>query len=267
LAVVVGVGTAFGVHVYLESDPDLRLGLLDRIAGRSESAASEPASLELIRKTNEEVFRLAGSGDSGAASPEAPQLHEQLDRAYAELAQALSGDEAQLSELRVSTLHGKYAAVRIDRDWFAKPFLEFADRLIAECSTGPEAGQAAMLRIVVQHDLRRPPTRDLLEDLDRFALSHPPSLGTMAYCLTAQELVQNNQSKAAETVLRHGIQTYRSTPVAGTLVNQLVDLGLSDAAAPGITQIGWNALSRMYESRAESNRQDACGPRSKSKRT
>jgi hypothetical protein len=266
LALVIGAGTAFGVHRYFQSDPEQRRGLMDQILGRSDAAPPQPPSLATIQEATEELSRLTARRDLGTSGPRASALVDQLDRAYTALAEQLRGDEARLRELRILTLHAKYAAARVDRDRFAAPLLEYADELIARPDGGGEAGQAAVLQLVVRHDLRHPATRDVLEDLDGFAASHPQSLGAMAFCLAAQELAQNGHPKSAEAVLRHGINVYRATPAAGTLVNQLVDLGLSKAPRPGITQAGWQAVSRIYERAAQNARQDACAPKSKSRR-
>jgi hypothetical protein len=267
LAVVVGSGTAFGVHRYLEGGGSPRLGLIDRITGGSDASVSERPSLEAIRKTSEELSQLAARREFGKVSLRAADLLVGLDQAYTVLAEELRGDEAQLSELRIATLHAKYAAVRIDRDWFAEPFLEFADQLIAEQPTGGDADQAAVLRLVVRHDLRRPATSDVINDLDRFANSHSQVLGAIAFRLVAQELAHNEHPQSAEAVLRHGLRTYRSTPVAGTLVNELVELGLSKAPPAGITPFGLQALERCYGSKAAAGRKKASGSESKSRST
>jgi hypothetical protein len=260
-AAVVAIAT-FAIHQYCQGDQTAGLSLVTEILRREHGARSEPPSLEAIQKKTEELTQLMACRDEHAsANQQASVLLDELDRMRIAIEQDPQGDEAQLSELRISTLHVKYIASQIDRDQFAKPFLEFADRLIAEQPKGRAAEQAAMLRLVAQHDLRRPATREVLQDLDGFAASHPQSLGAMAFCLVAQELVQNKQPESAESVLRHGIDMFRSTAASGTLVKQLVDLGFCKAPESEFPQGAWKALDRMNEHTANRG-----GPKSKLRR-
>ncbi len=264
-AAVVAIST-FAIHQYCQGDQSAGLSLVAEIFRREHGARSEPPSLEAIQKKTEELAELIACRDEHAsATQQASVLLDELERMRIAIEPDLKGDEAQLSELRISTLYAKYIASQIDRDQFAEPFLEFADRLIAEQPKSDAADQAAMLRLVAQHDLRRPATREVLQDLDGFAASHPQSLGAMAFCLVAQELVQNKQPESAESVLRHGIDMFRSTAASGTLVKELVDLGFCKAPESEFPQGAWNAMGRMYGHTA--NRADKCGPKSKLRRT
>lgn len=244
---VVAIAT-FAIHQYYQGDPSAGLNLVAEVFRGEHRARPKPASLEAIQKKTEELAQLvACSDDHASANQQASVLLDELERMRIAIEQDLQGDEAQLSELRISTLHAKYIAAQFDREQFAEPFLEFADRLIAEQPKSRAADQAAVLRLVSQHDLCRPATRDVLQDLDTFAASHPQSLGAMAFCLVAQELAQNEQPKSAESVLRHGIDMFRSTAASGTLVKQLVDLGFSKVHEPEFPQGGWSTLARMNE--------------------
>jgi hypothetical protein len=84
----------------------------------------------------------------------------------------------------------------------------------------------------------------------------------MAFCLVAQELVQNKQPESAESVLRHGIDMFRSTAASGALVKELVDLGFCKAPESEFPQGAWKAPSRMNEHTANRG-----GPKSKLRRT
>lgn len=240
LMLVVGAATGFGVHQYLQCDSGLWASLMNETAGRTNAVESDEPSLEAIEETIEELSQLAQQHGPVSASRRASFLLDRVDRAYGALVQDPQFGETKLRQLRISTLHAKYAGAKVDRAQLAEPFQEFADRLIAERPDSNEAAQATLLQLLVKHDLCRPAAQDLFDDLDDYAAGYSQLLGTMLYCQVSQELVQNGQAESAKTVLHRGIQTYRSTPAAGKLVRQLIDLRLSEAPAPGFTQADWD---------------------------
>ena len=238
---IVGAAAGFGVHQYLQPDNGLWASLINETAARPTNAVeSEEPSLETIEEVIEELSRLAQQHDPVSASRRASFLLDQADCAYAALVRDPQFGETKLRQLRISTLHAKYAAARVDHAQLAEPFQEFADRLIAERPDSNEAAQATLLQLLVKHDLCQPAAQELFDDLDDYAASYSQSLGTMLYCQVSQELARNEQAESAKTVLHRGIQTYRSTPAAGKLVRQLIDLRLSEAPAPGFTQTDWD---------------------------
>ncbi|MEE8453073.1 MAG: hypothetical protein V3R99_14200 [Thermoguttaceae bacterium] len=256
LMLVVGAAAGFGIHQYLEPDHGLWTSLMDRVAGRaSDVEAVEQPSLEAIEKKIDELSQLAQRNDRASASRRASVLLDQVDRVYDALVRDPRFGETKLSKLRVSTLHAKYAGAKVNRAQLAEPFQEFANRLVAQRPDSNEAAQATLLQVLVKHDLGQPAGQDLFEDLDDYAATYSQSLSAMLYCQVAQELVQNEQDESAKTVLHRGLQTYRSTPAAGQLVRQLIDLKLSKAPAPGFTQADWNnemqALQLAVATRAE----------------
>lgn len=237
---VVGAAAGFGAHQYLQPDNGLWTSLMDRVAGLATAVEPKEPSLKAIEETIDELSQLAQRNDRASASRRASVLLDQVDHAYDVLIQDPRFDETKLSELRVSTLHAKYAGAKVNRAQLAEPFREFADRLIAQRPDSNEAAQATLLQVLVKHDLRQPAAEDLFEDLDDYAATYSQSLSAMLYCQVAEELVQNEQAESAKTVLHRGIRTYRATPAAGQLVHQLIDLRLSKAPASGYTQADWD---------------------------
>ena len=175
---------------------------------------------------------------------------EQVDHAYNALTQDPRFDQTKLPQLRVSTLHAKYAGAKVNRAELAEPFRAFAEQLIAEQPKSNEAAQAAMLQLLVKHDPCRPAAEDLFSDLDDYAATYPQSLGVMLFCQIAEELVQNGQAEFAKAVLQRGARTYQSTPAGRELVHQLASLHLDKASASGLAQADWDKSLRALEHKA-----------------
>ncbi len=250
LTLVFAAAAGFGGHQYLQREHGFWGSLEDEIAGRADPVESEKPSLEAIEKNIQELFQLTQGNDRASASQRASVLLAQVDHAYGVLAQDPQFDETKLRRLRISTLQAKYAGAKVNRAQLAEPFQDFADRLISERPRSSDAAQAALLQLLVEHDLRRPAAQDLFGDLDDYTAVHSQSLGLTLFCQVAQELAQNEQTESAEAVLQHGIRTYRSTPVAGELVRQLADLRRSKTSES--TQSDWNKMQQMllYEAQA-----------------
>ena len=250
LMLFLATATGFGIHQYSQRQGGLWGSLMDEIAGREKTVESEVPSLEAIEEKIQKLSQLAEGNDLASASQKASALLDQVDHAYSVLAEDPQLDETKLRRLRISTLHAKYAGAKVDRAQLAEPFRDFADRLIAEQPKSPEAAQAALLQLLVKHDLRQPAAQNLFVDLDDYATSYSQSLGAVLFCRVAQELVQNEQTESAKAVLQRGIRTYRSTPAAGKLVRQSVDLNLSKPPPPGFTQSDWDKAMRALECKA-----------------
>jgi hypothetical protein len=263
LGLVVAAGAGFGVHQYLQGQHGLLLPWISEIMGPAEVAVCEQPSLEMIETKTKELLQLSASKDRLEANQHAFSLLEQVDRAHSALVAQAQGDQTRWRQICTAVLHAKFAGARVEPDRFVVPFREFADRLIQEHPNSWAASQAAMLQSLVKYDPRCPVTQDVLVRLHDDAATHSETQGVRLFCLFARELVRNGHAESAEAVLRHGVRTYQTTPAAGTLVTQMIDLGFSEAPRSELTQTDWNLMTRAIEAQNSNGTQTACevGPR------
>ena len=239
-SIAVAAAAAFGAHQYLQGEKGFLAPWMKGAAGPAIAVEAEEPSPEMIARKTQRLFQLVEDKDRASASRRATALLDQVDHAYEALMQDPQLDDAKLRELRTSTLHAKYAGAMVNRAELGEPFRNFTERLITERPKSNEAAQAAMLQLLVKHDLCRPAAAELFSDLDDYTATYPQSLGLMLFCRVAEELVKNGQAEFAKAVLQRGIRTYQSTPAGRELVRLSADLHLDNDSVAGLTQADWD---------------------------
>jgi len=257
MVLVLALGVGFAIHQFLLRQGEVELPLLGKIDASSLGPNRNLTPLETIEEATDGLLQLARSSDQATARKHVAELLDNVDRAYAALDQGSEAEPDVLSAARRKPLHARYAAARIDRGRFAGPFLGFAETLKKAAPRSTDAANAALLQFLVKHDFRRPVSSGVYEELKDYASHYPQKHGAALHCAVAEELVRNRQLSSAEKVLRRGIQHYDSTPVAGMLVNELVDLGFSEASSRKVTQDDWQRMMRTIESKAAARAQSA----------
>jgi hypothetical protein len=127
------------------------------------------------------------------------------------------------STSRLALLRVYFMSAQIAPKTHADAFRHWDDRL-THSSVVAEQSQAAALRFYLQQDLRRPKLAELNKGLSDFAKQYPNhALGASLCSMISRELWSRGHQKAAEGVLRHGIEIHAGNPSVSQLVNQLVD--------------------------------------------
>ena len=176
--------------------------------------------LKSLNKATSELIAWSNNEKSDAAAKQVQELLTRVVEGHVEL-QALGEDDQHFQQSRWNMLYATYAATTVDPAMHRGAFDEMTSQLLSNEPNSELAANAALLRVLVQHNLERPVTRDLFVDLDKFTSAYPPALGIKLFELIARDLMRSGQSDSAKIVLQYGVKTYQGTSAATTLSGML----------------------------------------------
>jgi hypothetical protein len=257
---LVAAGLGFAGHHYLLRNGAGTLPFLGPLDAGVTAVEPDPAE-QRLQSASEELLQMTLESDQRLPDQKVQTLMEQLDQAYTELARDLADDTEEAKALRASTLYAKYAAARFSPATYGRTFWDFAETLKRAGPENPEAANAALLQVLVKTDFQRPSLETIQRDLKEFTDIYPAKQGAALYCLVAEELVTANRNLAAEKILRQGIANYDSSPVAGMLVNQLVDLGFTKTQPGENRGRTYSRVMRAMQARAMAKARNAAPAR------